>query len=172
MRDERTIKRINQMLLATMKTKTSKEPKYRKELEHFGIHLVSDPDISTYGYWGVTVYPESMHRTLVISQDCRGARALFDPFTRIAGRDQIEKVDLWNLLNLHWERIIPWDEKYPMTATQRYKVIQSQIHSNEIVIKELTEKIEKLQYQLDSSRNGRKILEEKKERIMREIKRK
>ena len=165
-RNQKVIDQINKMILATLKTKRYREPKYRKELEDLGLFLVNRDDISTYDYWGITTYPDNMERILVISQDGHDVRILCDPFHTIAKRDQIEKVDLWNFLQVHWERYLPFDEKYPQTPVQRYRLLAGSVKSYERQLQELDEKIRKLEEQKKAALNGYQIALDRKKQFL------
>lgn len=70
----------NEMILKTLTTKVTKEPKYKSILEDMGF-TIYDSDCSYYNYW--TIKNETTKQVLVISKDRGNKRGLFDPYNLI-----------------------------------------------------------------------------------------
>lgn len=83
----------NEMILKTLTTKVTKEPKYKSILEDMGF-TIYDSDCSHYNYW--TIKCEATGRILVISRDIENKRGLFDPYNLIKHgnkENDISKID-------------------------------------------------------------------------------
>ena len=83
----------NEMILKTLTTKVTKEPKYKSILEDMGF-TIYDSDCSHYNYW--TIKCEATGQILVISRDRGNKRGLFDPYSLIKHdnkENDISKID-------------------------------------------------------------------------------
>lgn len=83
----------NEMILKTLTTKVTKEPKYKSILEDMGF-TIYDSGCSHYNYWAIKC--EATGQTLVISRDRGNRRGLFDPYNLIKydnKENDISKID-------------------------------------------------------------------------------
>lgn len=93
---------VNEMILATLRTKTDKTPKYKKVLEALGYKLNNSHDWSTYDYWGIDAADGTV---LVISQSYGKQRRLYKTCRSVNVKfENLNKVDFENLLKTNRPR--------------------------------------------------------------------
>lgn len=99
---------INEMILNTLTTKMTKEPKYRKELESLGVEIVPSAGWSSYEYWGIKIdTPENRNYFLTVSKNFLKRKAIFTVGTGICEWDDERrtKIDWFNFIKTHGMRI-------------------------------------------------------------------
>lgn len=105
----KTSKTINEMILSTLTTKISREPKYKKELEALGLKVVDPEDWSDYNYWAIrmeaTNKPEYL--LLVVSKDYAGVKGVFATASKVCNWNDSKrhKIDWLNFIKVHGMRI-------------------------------------------------------------------
>lgn len=102
-------KTVNEMILATLTTKMTKEPKYRKQLEDLGIQIVDSEDWSDYDYWAIRLKANNKpgYLLLVVSRDYAKVKGIFATGAKICNwkGDKIHKIDWFNFIKVHGMRI-------------------------------------------------------------------
>lgn len=106
---------INEMIYKTLTTKTTKEPKYKKELEALGLEIIMDGWSGYYNYWSIR--NPLTDRELVISKDYAGRKNIFNPYDSIAKDSHyIKKIDFLDYLNCNRPS---YDERLPQKSKYR-----------------------------------------------------
>lgn len=105
---------INEMIYKTLTTKTTKEPKYKKELEALGLEIIVDGWSGYYNYWSIR--NPLTDRELVISKDYAGRKNIFNPYDSIAkDSHHIQKIDFLGYLSCNrpsYNERLPKKSKY------------------------------------------------------------
>lgn len=163
---------FNEMFYNTLRTKTNKEPKYRAELEKLGFTIIPST-WSAQGYWGIA-YNNSEY---VISKDYNNNTRLYDGAVpignrtvKIIGLSAIKKIDFGHMVEVReWRKrfspVVPIDAsnyQYYGPAKQFSGRVRKYYDYKERIkmkkdyksyllteAKELSEKVKKLQEQLD-----------------------
>lgn len=151
---------LNEKIYATLTTKISKEPKYRKEIEELGYTLNKNHGMSCYNYWGINIGVNE--DILLISIDYNDKTRLYINYSAINanyGRNNIQKINFVDLLEKSRER----KEKREVLFKIRSK--ENKLHKA-INIKE---SIRKEELFLKNSEEEIKRMEEKIMRIKKDI---
>lgn len=85
---------INAKIFSTLKTKRSKEPKYRADLESIGLTLM-DENYSFYDYWNIQ---GTNGNTLCISTGLDKVPRLYDMYKHLVTKEAFDKFDYLNYL--------------------------------------------------------------------------
>lgn len=85
---------INAKIFNTLKTKRSKEPKYRADLESIGLTLM-DQNYSVYDYWNIQ---GTNGNTLCISRGLDKVPRLYDMYKHLVTKEAFDKFDYLNYL--------------------------------------------------------------------------
>lgn len=105
----KTSKTINEMILSTLTTKISREPKYKKELEALGIKIVDSEDWSDYNYWAIRMEATNKpgYLLLVVSKDYAGVKGVFTTTSKVCNWNDSKrhKIDWLNFIKVHGMRI-------------------------------------------------------------------
>lgn len=156
----------NEMIMATIKTKLTKQPKYKSILEDLG-YIVYDSTWSYYNNWSVK-NPET-GRTVLLSKGYDNKKRLYDLCSSITHKAKnINKVDLVGYLKK--PRIERTEESKYKKAMRELLAEKRHIKWADDDIQTIQSKIEKLQKELQYHEGRKEESEKKIEEIRKRIK--
>ena len=142
---------INEMILATLKTKQNKKPKYYDELVELGYPPIKTT-WSCYDYWGF----DTPRGELALSKDSKDKRRLFVSFLSVHNSDKnLELIDFKNLIDKVKYRDSDISPYVSISKKiRRYKKLKREISDCSRWITKKCEEREKIIKSLDSCDNS------------------